>query len=178
MVVRGLAQQYFARVFHETWPPRKSRPRSPSCHTWGRWARIRIRSVPCFEARMGISWQERTQVAHENLGDNVTYVQQKTIKGLLPHQRCCITLTIFTEIVESISPESPFGVVPQENSTYGSVVDTYDSLRSPKAGTEVFVRGDITLAVQHCLVVRSGLEKAKIKRILSHEQVRILLRYC
>ncbi|KAI0094760.1 Prephenate dehydratase-domain-containing protein [Irpex rosettiformis] len=95
-----------------------------------------------------------TQVAYENLADNVTYVQRDTIR----------------EVFESISPEFPYGVIPQENSTYGSVIDTYDSLRSPRAGTEVFVRGDITLAVQHCLVGRNGLDRTNIKRILSHEQ--------
>ncbi|KAI0691330.1 PDT-domain-containing protein [Cytidiella melzeri] len=94
------------------------------------------------------------QVAHDNLGDNVTYASRDTIR----------------DVCEAISPEFPFGVVPQENSTFGSVVDTYDWLRSTKAGADVFIRGEATLAVQHCLVGRKGLDKEKITRILSHEQ--------
>ncbi len=85
---------------------------------------------------------------------------------------------LYADVFNSISPEFPYGVVPQENSTFGSVVDTYDLLRSPKAGVDVFIRGEITLAVQHCLVTRKGLDRENIKRILSHEQVRAPTDFC
>ena len=71
----------------------------------------------------------------------------------------------------AVSAEIPYGVIPIENSTFGQVVDTYDSLRLPAAGTSVFVRGEVISSIQHCLVVRQGVQPENIKKILSHEQV-------
>lgn len=60
-------------------------------------------------------------------------------------------------------------VVPQENSTFGSVVETYDALRSaPKS----LVRGEIVLQIQHSILCRDDTNLADITCILSHEQVR------
>lgn len=60
-------------------------------------------------------------------------------------------------------------MVPQENTIYGSVIETYDGLRSGRA----VVRGDVVLRISHCLLVREGLGLAEIGCILSHEQVRL-----
>lgn len=63
-----------------------------------------------------------------------------------------------------------YGVVPQENSIFGSVIETYDSLRCA-VGT--FVRGETSLRIDHCLLARKGVALGDVKTVLSHEQVRI-----
>lgn len=66
----------------------------------------------------------------------------------------------------------PFGIIPQENSINGSVVETYNVLRLPAIGQETFVRGATVFAVKHNLVTRRGVKLENIEKVLSHEQVR------
>ena len=87
----------------------------------------------------------------------------------------------FIAVFETISPEVPFGLVPQENTIFGAVTETYDALRGPLMGRDILVRGEVTLAVQHCLLARQGVNFEDIERIVSHEQVRfhhLSLRVC
>ncbi|KAL1951614.1 hypothetical protein VTO73DRAFT_763 [Trametes versicolor] len=74
------------------------------------------------------------------------------------------------DVYRAVSADIPYAVIPQENSVYGTVIDTYDSLRSPSAGESVFVRGELTIAVKHCLVVRRGVQLEEVQRVMSHEQ--------
>jgi prephenate dehydratase len=70
-----------------------------------------------------------------------------------------------------VSSDVPLGFVPQENTIFGAVTETYDALRSPSLGKDLFVRGELTLAVQHCLIARKGVKSEDINHIASHEQV-------
>ena len=85
--------------------------------------------------------------------------------------KCAQPLQASTAVCESISEEIPFGVIPQENTIFGAVIEAYDVLRAPAVGKEVFVRGEITLPVQHCLMARKGVKFEDIEKIVSHEQV-------
>lgn len=73
------------------------------------------------------------------------------------------------------SGECPVGLVPQENSIHGIVIETYDLLRVPDFGREVFVRGEVAIPIQHCLITRKGVALEDVKRVFSHEQVRASL---
>ena len=71
---------------------------------------------------------------------------------------------------KAVSPEVPFGLLPQENSVFGTVTETYDLLRLPEVGTEKFVRGELIIPIRHSLVVRRGVKLGDVERVLSHEQ--------
>ena len=77
-------------------------------------------------------------------------------------------LWLLVDVFKALSLKVPIGVVPQENSIFGSVIETYDLLKIPDAA---FIRGEITLKVDHCLLARKGVQHNDIRRILSHEQV-------
>lgn len=94
------------------------------------------------------------QAAFDCFGASVEYVPKQTIEA----------------VFQSLSPDVPFGIVPQENSTYGSVIETYNLLRDPTIGQNNFIRGYTVLAIRHCLVVRQGVKLENIDHVLSHEQ--------
>lgn len=76
------------------------------------------------------------------------------------------------DVYEALSDNVPFALLPFENSTFGPVLETLDLLARAPAGTARFVRGETTLRVRHCLLVRRGTLLGSIRRVLSHEQVR------
>ena len=75
----------------------------------------------------------------------------------------------FEDVFKTLGPEIPLGVVPKENSIFGSVIETYDTLKETPGS---FIRGETILKVEHCLLVRKGVKLCDIRRVMSHEQVR------
>lgn len=73
-----------------------------------------------------------------------------------------------SDVFSALSSDIPFGVVPEENSIFGGVIETFDFFRTPAS---TFVRGEVTLKVEHCLLVKSGTKLHEITRVMSHEQV-------
>ncbi|KAI0271385.1 Prephenate dehydratase-domain-containing protein [Gloeopeniophorella convolvens] len=94
------------------------------------------------------------QAAHDKFAEMVHYHTRDTI----------------ADVFHSVGPSMPLALVPQENSIFGIVSETYDLLRSPNAGQTKWVRGAVTLPIQHCLLVRRGKTLQDIKKVLSHEQ--------
>jgi len=94
------------------------------------------------------------QAAHDVCGSDVQYVAKGSIRE------------VFGALDESVT----LALVPLENSTYGSVVETYDTFRDPRMGSKVFVRSEHVLAIQHCLIALPGTRMEEITRIISHEQ--------
>ncbi|KAJ6455806.1 Prephenate dehydratase-domain-containing protein [Mycena sanguinolenta] len=92
------------------------------------------------------------QAAYDRFGNTVEYSECKTI----------------TDVFDTVaSRTAQAGVIPQENSIFGTVIETYDALRKQNVG---FIRGEIVLEVQHCLLVCSGVKPEEIQCIKSHEQ--------
>ncbi|OAX44714.1 PDT-domain-containing protein [Rhizopogon vinicolor AM-OR11-026] len=94
------------------------------------------------------------QAAFDVFGDSVHYVAKQTI----------------ADVFESLSSELPFGIIPQENSTNGSVIETYNLLRCRAIGRDSFVRGETNMPINHSLVVRQNVKLEDIELVLSHEQ--------
>ncbi|KAI0307713.1 Prephenate dehydratase-domain-containing protein [Multifurca ochricompacta] len=68
-----------------------------------------------------------------------------------------------SDVFHSVSPTVQLALLPQENSIFGVVTETYDLLQK-------WIRGAVTLSIQHCLVVQRGKTLRDIKKVLSHEQ--------
>lgn len=86
---------------------------------------------------------------------------------------CQIDELLRTDVFHSVGPSEDLtlALLPQENSIFGIVTETYDLLRSSELGESKWIRGVVTLPVQHCLIVRRGKTMRDIKKVLSHEQV-------
>ncbi len=60
------------------------------------------------------------------------------------------------------------GVVPVENSEAGSINETYDLLL--EFHPRVWITGEVTLKISHCLLGIPGTSLARIRRVYSHPQ--------
>jgi chorismate mutase/prephenate dehydratase len=65
--------------------------------------------------------------------------------------------------------EAGYAILPIENTTAGSINQTYDLLR----GTDLRIVGEEVLRVRHCLLGLRGAELGQVRRILSHPQALI-----
>lgn len=59
-----------------------------------------------------------------------------------------------------------YGIVPIENSLYGSIIDSLDLLQK----NSLFIIGEINLQISHCLLSNKKYKIAQIKKIYSHPQ--------
>jgi len=72
-----------------------------------------------------------------------------------------------SEVFESVKKgETPYGVVPIENSIEGSINQTYDLFLE----YDLKVCGEIILKIAHCLIAHPGTQLNSIKTVYSHPQ--------
>src|SRR5205085_3827271 len=73
----------------------------------------------------------------------------------------------FSDVLRAVAAgEVNYGLVPVENSQAGSINDVYDLLRQH----DLFVIGEISHPVNHCLLCLPGQQLGDIKRVISHPQ--------
>jgi len=73
----------------------------------------------------------------------------------------------FTDVFHAVATgETDYGLVPVENSQAGSINEVYDLLRQH----DLFVIGEISHPVNHCLLSLPGQQLSDIKRVISHPQ--------
>src|SRR5438067_12584462 len=73
----------------------------------------------------------------------------------------------FSEVFRAVAAgEVKHGLVPVENSQAGSINDVYDLLRQH----DLYVIGEISHPVNHCLLCLPGQQLSDITRVISHPQ--------
>lgn len=79
----------------------------------------------------------------------------------------CIGFTRFDQAADAVVQQNAdVAILPIENTTAGSINDTYDLL----ADKNLFIIGEEVLRVIHCLMAREKVEISHIRRVLSHPQ--------
>lgn len=74
---------------------------------------------------------------------------------------------MFEDVFEAVNKgEAPFGIVPVENSTAGSVHEVYDLIIKYR----FYVAGSYSLEVNHCLCAKKGVDYSDIEEVYSHPQ--------
>lgn len=73
----------------------------------------------------------------------------------------------FREVTKTVeSGHADYGVLPIENTSSGSINEVYDLLQH----TTLYIVGELTLPIEHCLVATSDLKLEDLKVLYSHPQ--------
>lgn len=73
----------------------------------------------------------------------------------------------FDNVFEAVERgEMPYGIVPIQNSTAGSVSATYELLSK----TNLYIVCSTKVKITHCLACRQGTDESEIKKVFSREQ--------
>lgn len=71
------------------------------------------------------------------------------------------------DVFEAVqSGEIDFGILPIQNTTAGSVAETYDLMRK----YDFYIAARIQVEITHCLAVKNGTSFEDVKKVYSHEQ--------
>ncbi|EGA70166.1 chorismate mutase/prephenate dehydratase [Vibrio sinaloensis DSM 21326] len=73
----------------------------------------------------------------------------------------------FREVAHTVeSGHADFGVLPIENTSSGSINEVYDLLQH----TTLYIVGELTLPIEHCLVATTDIRLEQLKTLYSHPQ--------
>lgn len=128
-----------------------------------------------------VRYQTHALIDHQNekTTDQTIKVSYQGTDGAFSHQAAmrhfeqryanveCIGYTRFEEAAAAVEDgEVDVGILPIENTTAGSINDTYDLLNEK----DLYVIGEEVLKIQHCLMAPEDIPLNNIRRILSHPQ--------
>ncbi|MEX0648223.1 MAG: prephenate dehydratase [Balneolaceae bacterium] len=128
-----------------------------------------------------VRYQTHVLVDHQNdkSGEKTIRVAYQGTDGAFSHQAAmlhfeqryakveCIGYTRFDQAAEAVeNRDVDVAILPIENTTAGSINDTYDLL----AEKELFITGEEVLRVIHCLMAPEDVQIQNIRRVLSHPQ--------
>lgn len=128
-----------------------------------------------------VRYQTHALVDHQNrkAAEKFIRVAYQGTDGAFSHQAAmrhfdprydeveCIGFTRFDQAADAVVQQNAdVAILPIENTTAGSINDTYDLL----ADKNLFIIGEEVLRVIHCLMAREKVEISHIRRVLSHPQ--------
>src|SRR5438105_2578751 len=91
----------------------------------------------------------------------------EAVRAYFGQQAEALPYRSFADVFRAVAAgEVDYGLVPVENSQAGSINDVYDLLRQH----DLFVIGEISHPVNHCLLCLPGQQLSDIKRVISHPQ--------
>ncbi len=89
-----------------------------------------------------------------------------TAKALFPGSNI-ISCSEFEDVFEAVNKnQAEFGVIPVENSSAGSVHESYDLIMNYK----FYIVGSSSKKIEHCFAANPGVELGNIKKVYSHPQ--------
>ncbi|PWN05672.1 bifunctional chorismate mutase/prephenate dehydratase [Rhodohalobacter mucosus] len=128
-----------------------------------------------------VRYQTHALVDHQNSksAEKTIRVAYQGTDGAFSHQAAmrhfdqrydevdCIGFTRFDQAAEAVVQQNAdVAILPIENTTAGSINDTYDLL----ADKHLFIIGEEVLRIIHCLMACEKVEISHIRRVLSHPQ--------
>lgn len=128
-----------------------------------------------------VRYQTHALVDHQNekSGEDTIRVAYQGTDGAFSHQAAmkhfeqryanveCVGFTRFDQAAEAVEKEDvDVAILPIENTTAGSINDTYDLLNEK----ELFISGEEVLRIIHCLMAPKKVKINNIRRVLSHPQ--------
>lgn len=128
-----------------------------------------------------VRYQTNALVDHQNKKSDQTSIKvaYQGTDGAFSHQVAmrhfdqrydevtCLGFTQFKQAAEAVEKgDADVAMLPIENTTAGSINDTYDLL----AEKDLFITGEEILKVVHCLMAPRNVEIDNIRRVLSHPQ--------
>ncbi len=128
-----------------------------------------------------VRYQTHALVDHQNekSGEETIRVAYQGTDGAFSHQAAmkhfeqryanveCIGYKRFDQAAEAVeNKEVHVAILPIENTTAGSINDTYDLLNEK----QLFISGEEVLRIIHCLMAPKKVKIDNIRRILSHPQ--------
>ncbi|MEX0769715.1 MAG: prephenate dehydratase [Balneolaceae bacterium] len=131
--------------------------------------------------RQSLRYQTYSLVDHQNQADanQTVVVAYQGVQGAFSDQAArrhfseryknveCIGYRTFEAAGEAVEEgKADYAILPIENTTAGSINDTYDLL----ANRDYYIVGEEVLHIEHCLMAPGKVKLENIRRILSHPQ--------
>lgn len=128
-----------------------------------------------------VRYQTHMLVDHlnEKLHEQTIRVSYQGTDGAFSHQAAirhfklrysnveCVGYTRFEEAADAVERgDVDVSILPIENTTAGSINDTYDLLNEKN----LFVTGEEVLHINHCLMAPEEVQVSNIRRVISHPQ--------